>query len=368
MAEEDKGTTSIFGNVDDDLFAEETQAPAQEPAPETPTEPEVETPPETTPEEPQDPVATEEPAEPEATPDETQEAPAAEEPQLIGGKFKTPEDVLLAYQQAERLATQRAQETASLRREQQQIHEALRRSAPILQRAQELMRQQQDPQQELDPQEQDELQRIQSYLGPLVEKQVQERVAPLMERVEAQRAQQGEQVIDSFLATHEQARPTEVQERIVSIINENRFDGQEEIFPPTRENLETALKLATNEDAYQLLQALNMHPEADWVDHAIEASSNPSLKEVVLAVPSLIETEAGMNYARKQAGLSGVVATATANGAEALKAQQEADRKAAHVEKDEGTPEGGAPGRKARDPLEEYVNELDAQKQSIFLQ
>lgn len=350
----------VFSGNMDDLFSDfvETEEAPTEPVTEAP---EAEGQPE--------PVAEQEPAQqleeeapetPEGEAPEPVEAP--EEPQLIGGKFKSQEDLLASYQRAEALATQRAQEAAESKRRADQITHALRQAEPLLRQAAAMQQQPQD----LDELDTTDPQVIQQLIDQRAAALVQEQTAPLIEAQQRQRYEQGMREIETYRAEHPDAVAFEAD--VKSIVDEYRYDEGEEVFPPTKDNLETALTLAQNPQAHSLLQSLNLHPEKEWVQHAVEVTSNPSLQSVVLAHPHVIESEAGMSWARQQAGLPTVVQQAKENAQVAKTHAQTAERKAAHVETGEGSEGDLAPGRKPQDPLEEAFQEAMANdaKGAIF--
>lgn len=356
MSETPEQPPIIDGNMDDlfNDFVETEEAPTQE-ATETPTEGQPEPTEEEAP-----PAEVETPETPEPEAPEPEEAP--EEPPLIGGKFKSQEDVLAAYQNAERLATQRAQEAAEARRRADQITHALRQAEPLLRQAAAMQQQPQDIE-ELDTTDPRVVQQLIDQRAAAI---AQEQTAPLIEQQQRQRYEQGMREIEAYRAEHPEAVAFEAD--VKSIVDEYRYDEGEEVFPPTKDNLETALTLAQNPQAHSLLQSLNLHPEKEWVQHAVEITSNPDLQSVVLAHPHVIESEAGMSWARQQAGLPTVVQQAQENAQVAKTEAQTAQRKAAHVETGEGSEGDLAPGRKPQDPLEEAFMEATANdaKGAIF--
>lgn len=351
---EETGTTPVFNGNMDDLFEdfvdepENTEAPTQETpeAPEEQGQPQAETS-ETAPE-------TQEPEAPEA------EAPAEEQPQLIGGKFKTTEDVLTAFQQAERLATQRAQEAAATRRQYEDLMTRLRQAEPMLRQAAAM--QQQPNLDELDTSDPQVIQQlIDQRAAQIAQAQIAQQLAPVQEQFEAQQEVARQETLKQFRTDFPESRDFDGQ--ILSLFEQwQRDEGNNpdpNAFPPTPDNLRIALKLAQNPKANALLDDLEFHPDRapEWVDRAIEATSNPQLEQIVRAFPRALEDEHAMTWVRQQAGLPAVVQQAQQNAQQAQTQSQEAERKAAFVEKGEGNEGDLAPGRKPQDPLEEALQD-----------
>lgn len=352
MAETPEQPPVFNGGLEDlftEEFAEQPAAETETPQPEAPEAPEQEQPAEPT------------PAQPEAPEPETEETPA-EQPQTVEwGRFKgqTYEDILQQQEDsrknAERMATQRAQEAAEERRQREQLMSALRQAEPLIRQAAAMQQPNLEELDTSDPQVVQQL--IDQRAAQIAQQQVAQQLAPIQEQQERDRYEAGMREIQEYRQAHPDSGTYDSD--VMQIVQDYRFDGQEEIFPPTRDNLETALTLAQNPGARSLLDTLNLHPEKEWVQHAVEVASNPSLQTVVMAHPHVIETDAGMKWARQQAGLPEVVQQAQVNAVtnQALDKQQE--RKAAHVETGGG--EGDlAPGRKPKDPLDEAYQEAIA--------
>jgi hypothetical protein len=356
----DGTTPDVFGGGGDDLFADDfpdqgapeaTETPEQAPA-EQPTEA-PQPAPEATPET------------PEATPEV--EAPSEEQP-LIGGKFKTTDDLLLAYQNSERIATQRAQDAARTRQEVEQLRQRNQTTEQVLRELQPVLEGIQSGAIEAPGFDVENPQQVQALIDRQVEQKLQERLAPIQQQQEQAVVEQRMAEIQAFRSKHPDAAPHE--ESISFVVSEYRYDPdtKEEVFPPTADNLELAYTLATRPDVKALVDEVLDVPDPDVVKRAQEALDNPQLATFVQGMPELILRDQGMALARQLAGMPAVVTNAQDKATEAQKLAAQATRKAAHVEVDsEVSSTGSAPGA-PQDFLAEAVAEIEAQqKKSVFL-
>lgn len=351
----DEGTTSnVFGPTDDSMFA---GIEGQEEAPlvteETPETPEAEAPepePQTEQEQPQ--AEAPAPETPEAAP-EIPEQP--QEEQLYGGKFKTPEQILTAYEHAERLAHERARDAAEHRRRYEELERTLQQAAPALR---EFMQAQQAP---IDPDDPDAVQ-------ALLERERSTMQAELDRRDEERRIEmeqvQTRQAIAQFRSAYPESPAHDMATwDVIQKLQAEAEDG----FPVTPENLEVAYEMATNPQTQVLLDRLDYIPDRETVNNAKEAASNPALTEIAMANPQVLSTSTGMAWARKMAQLPSVVTNAQTNAQQASTQADEAARKAAFVERGEGQQPAAAPGRQPADPLAEALSEhLNQQTKSVF--
>ncbi len=357
------GTTDVFGAGGEDLFAGDFPDPEAPEATETPEAPAPEAPAEQ-PEEAPEPEA---PA-PEETPEQPKaEAPLEEQP-LIGGKFKSTDDLLVAYENAQRMATQRAQSEARTRAQMEQLRQQNAATAQVLKELEPVLRGLQTGEIEAPAGfDVENPQQVQALIDRQVERKLQERLAPLQQQQEQALIETRMAEIQKFRSAHPDATPHE--EAISFVVQEYRFDPDtnEEVFPPTADNLEVAYTLATRPDVKALVDEVLDVPEPDVVNRAKDALDDPNLAEIVRGMPEVLLRPAGMAFARRVAGLPAVVTTAQSKATEAQKQAAEAQRKAAHVEVDqEVSSVGSAPG-KPLDFLDEAVREDQARRRdSVF--
>ncbi len=348
---------SVFGAEEDDLFddfvTEEPEAP-----------PETETPPEPEPETSAEPAGKEQPA-PEPAPEEEVQEPEPEAPKeeqpLIGGKFKNVDQLLTAYENAERRFHEKSQETAEERNKRLALEKAVAEVAPMLR---QMAQQQQEP--TYDP---DDPQQLQQYLdqraAQIADQRVRQYLEPIEQQQEADRLARAQADVQTYRANNPGSEPYDSE--VWEIIQHYQGDEGEKSFPTTPDNLSVALTLAQRPEVRLLVDQSDYIPDHEIVSHAVEAADNPSLLEVIEANPNFLATPKGMAFARKLAGLPQVVQTAKQNASQAQAETRQAERNAAHVETDEGTTLSPAPGKKPQDPLEEYLLEHEAKKQkSIF--
>lgn len=277
--------------------------------------------------------------------------PEAEQPTKYLGKFDSIEAWEAAHRNLESHSTRVSQENARLR-------ETIAEREQMLAQAAQVLQARQGPEDPENPE---------ASVQALINKAVAERLAPVQqqqaERVEQERLAQ----IQAFKSEHPDLPA--YQSDVYQIVQENRFDPEtrEEVFPPTKANLELALQLAKNPQARGLLQALDLHPDPEYVASALEVAQDPNLTKVVMAHPHVMDSEAGMAWAREQAGLPQVVTQAKGAASQAQAQAAEAQRKAAYVEKGEaGAPLDAAP-KQAQDPLEEALfDQINKGSKSVF--
>lgn len=331
-----------------ELFPE-AEAPPQEPEAAEATEPEAvpEPEPEPAPEEP-------EAGHPETAPEP--EAPQPEDTPLFMGKYKTQEAWEAAHRELDQYATRQGMIASEERRKREELEQTLNKAMPAIQAAlqAEQSRRYQAGEEEIDLSDPVALQQ---FIEAQVQKGVTERTSQFTEQQQQEVARTREsQEVDAFrtaYATEQQFFPD-----VVRLMREYQHDGEEEVLPVNKANLETMLTLAREPELKQFIDSAGLVPHPEYIAAAREAIADPNLKEVLAAVPDLMDSEAGMAYARKQA--AALSAMQTASQAPQINAQAaEQDRKAAFVERGEETQQPKAPGRKAADPLEEYVNELE---------
>lgn len=388
-----EGTTDVFGlgtvpsapdGGADELFPEaDAKAPEEQETPQEQVTEETEAEGQPLEEAPQE---EETPTEPEEVTEETETEQAPEEtpeqPQPYLGTWQSREAAEAGVKNLQARMTQAAQEAASHRRARQEMEQMLQQAAPLIQQAMEHQRGQPtqvpsqlppwDPdnpevvQQHVNAQIAQALAQAEQQVDQKVEQRLQEHLTPLQQQQETERLNRGFQEIKEFREAHPDA--SEVESQIADIISEFRYDPEteEEIFAPTRDNLEIAYTLATQPQIKEVLDDLSWHPDPEYVELAKELVANPSLKKIVYAVPDVADRTEGIEWARQQAGLPQVVSQAQQRATQQSAANTEAERRAAYVEKGEETSQGLAPGRKPRDPLEEALFEQQNKADNIF--
>lgn len=272
---------------------------------------------------------------------------------LYMGRYRTPEEVVAAYKNVQRLEARTRQEKEAAEARAAQYEAALRQVATRLQ-AQEEVDEYGQPQQP-DPQQ---LQQWMQQQAVQAQRQAQEQVL----------ASQVTSEIDSFRSTYTDVTPgSDLDQMMAHIItdyqtdNEGRQDHQN--FPVTRQNLEVAYVLARNAPLYDMMQELDLIPTEENLRVAQEATANPAFAQVLKAMPDLVETDEGLAYARQQAQMPAVVATAQ----QQARPNPQAQRKAAFVETGgTGAPAQGAPGKRPMDEVDQAIAAYRSDSQSVF--
>lgn len=281
-----------------DEVASEEEAP-EEPSPEEePTEPLA--------------VAEETPVEPEVSPEEPVEP-------LLLGRYKTPEDLANAYQELRGLQERVSQESHAKDEQIEEMKALLSQAAEALQGPK--TPQAPDPQliawaeqNGIDPQSLPVLQQM-------ADQAAQQRLAPMQEQLEAQKAEAERQAEYQQQVSSVQAFRTKHPEITPNSDEDNRHA---EIFAALREDPQ--IKLQWNEETLEI---------------AYEAAQDPDFYSIIRANPALIDTDEGLDYARWQATLKKGTTVAQT---QVLKKQDQSKRDAAarkaHVETGGASPAG----------------------------
>lgn len=342
------------GSEVDALFAE----------PEPPPQPEVETPAAEVVEAPAEPPVEAQPEAPEAEveteaepapPVAEQEAPAEQPSDSApdGGKwldrFESYEAAKAAYKDAQGWATRESQRRVEAERKAQALEQGLEQIKPLLPQFQQWLAEQQgiDPQ-DVSPQD------VQALARQEAEKIV-------TERDKQRTAQEVTSAIQSFRGAHPEIVGTPLEGDVVRLFGEYREVDPE--FIPNRDNMETIYKVAQDPRVKGVLDTLQLFPDPEFVERAEELVSNPALAKAIYANPHLIESDAGMEWAR------GLVTTppeqVTAPAQQASAQQREEDKKRVFVEPaTSGAPAQAAPGERPNDPWAEVERIAEEDKRA----
>ena len=292
-------------------------------------------------------------------PDGSQAAPE-EGTRKWAKRFETPEAMEAAYEQLRK----------SFDRELQARRRLETRVAAAPQPTPQLPPQQPRPLQAVPDQSQvaEELltdpQRLQQY----IDQQVAARLDQATSQMEqSQRDSELMAVAQDFMAAHPDVLPnSEIDIAINDVFHEFQSDPDgnvvEEYFPPTRENLEVAHELATNPQLRQVVQELDIVPaNASMMQVAREVMADPALRQTLIANPTALDTDEGIQWARNMSRLPGLYSQAAA-GAQPPTAEQQ--RTAAFVETGgTGAPIQSAPGAvpKPKDTFDEALDSWETQ-------
>ncbi len=321
---------SAFGSsFDKEMLAsfldepEEDLGTPDEETPETPPEPEVEpaldevpeeeVPEEEEPEEATAEIAVEEAVEP--------EEPSPEEPgePLLLGRYKTPEELVKAHQELKSLQERVSQESNAKDKQIEEMQALLKQAAEALQGPKQpeapdpaLIRWAEEN--GLDPS-------ILPVLQQMADQSAQQRIAPMQEQIETQKAEAERQAeynaqiaaVQEFRTKHPEVEP-----------NSDEDNRHAEVFSAMREDPSIMLQWS---------------PET--LEIAYEAAKDPDFYSIIRANPALIDTDEGLEYARWQATLKKGTTVAQT---QALKKQDKSKRDAAarkaHVETGGSSPAG----------------------------
>lgn len=293
---------------------------------------------------------------------EQQEPPPEQPERNYAGRYKSVEDLESGYKHIQRLATRSSEQARAQELKNQQLEAALQQAVGLLRQAGVMPDQQQPTQPQAPQQQQRQLpQQPQDLTPQAVQQFIEQQVAQRTDQVQAQavqqlQAQQVSQTIDAFRQKHpDVAAGTELDNYVAEVVKEfqrdvetNRLDPS--LFPVTLENLELAYELATQPQLYDLVMELDMEPDTTNIQLAKEALSDETLRTVLLGDPALIDSEHGVQLARRQAellklplGAQQVAQAAT----QQVTMTPEQQRVAAHVETGgTGAPVTGAPGQR----------------------
>lgn len=373
-------------------LADEPPAAPQEPAPPAapspaggqPTPPEQqpapaggEQQPTPQPSEPQQPPAPQEPAQPEQAPQPTppaegtqepqpgqqpqpsDEQPLAQEPPLLGGRFKSTEEVLDAYQNLrpayDRVQNQLHQERLARQRLEQQFEQV----RPHLEQLQTAQRAQALGEKfdlsQLDGQQ------IAALLDQTVRQEVGQSETRIRQEVEQEITSRTlAETVQGFMGSHPDVLPDGPLDlaigEIVTDFQTDPADGQQkqELFPIHAANLEIAYQLAKEPQLRTMVIDLDVIPNERNLALAQECLQNPALAQEFLANPVLIDTDQGVAKAKQQAQMNQAYSQAvTQAGVQGAQPSPEMARRAAHVETGgAGAPIPGTPGAQPEDEFD----------------
>lgn len=308
----------------------------------------------------------------EGTPPATGDEGAAAEPRKWAGRYESPEALEHGYrhsqrqvsrvqQQLQQIEAERAQE----RQQAEQLRAALEQVAPHLERARQLEAWVQGQVQGLPPEQRpvipvdDPSQLSADEINRLVNQRVQQATEQVRTQTAQEIASQElQRTVATFFESHTDAAPgTPLDTEIGQVIAEFQTDPQgnrrQDLFPITSENLEVAYALAKEPALRDLVIDLDLVPSAETLEIAKEAQGNPALAEVLIANPTALDNDRGLEWARKMASLPGMYQQAAQRATGPTPEQM---RRAAHVETGgTGAPVNQAPGPVPTDEMDEAI-------------
>lgn len=288
--------------------------------------------------------------------------------QILGGKYRTWEDLQTGINNSNKLREQNYQELQRVRSQNQEMLGVFETWKPHVQRMlQETQQQENQPPQEIldeaDPQRQAAM--MQAYIRQEADKiaqaRVREQIAPIQQQQQAQVQMQATSAIEQFRRSHPEVVPHDDTDqaigRFISRLRDTAdtsdpgWDG----YPLTPDGLEAAYRAVRNPRVEAFIDELDLDPR-DYIEIAEEIVQNPTLEETVRAMPHLLDDpERGLSWARRMASYP-AVAQAQGQGQAAATAQTEASRRAAYVESGgTGAPVQQAPGTQPVDPFDEVL-------------
>lgn len=315
-------------------------------APEEPP-PSTEAPPVETPEEPvegtpegTDPEAPE--AEPAGETPPVEGQPEGQEEVLLAGRYRSLPELEEGYTNIQRMQTRTAQELRQERAARAQMEGYLRQVAPLLQ---QFRAQQQGtpaaggaPQTDLDPE-------IVQVVEPLVQRRVAEQMATVNQQLAAQHAEA------------EQTRAAQ---------SANAEIGAFFVAHPEIERNSPA-----DEAVGAVVEEFGMELTSEWFEIAHEVATDPELYRVVRANPAYLDTDEGLDLARRLAAVPRITQGAQGAAASAQATQDAARRQAAikgaHVETG-GSGAPAAPASRPRDEVDEVLALAKNDSKSLFMQ
>lgn len=354
----DEESRALLADTPDHAEPEtEPEAPKQE---ELPTEPEV----------PEWQQVAESETEPEAPEEEAEEEVAEEPRKKYLGQFDDP-DQLEAYALTLRQAeSRRGNEIHQLRTEIEKRDELLQKTAQFFQQNPQVLQALQQPQappmEDFDPT--DPVQ-VQQYVQAEAQRQAQaiaeQKLGEFQSQFEqratqqqqAERQQRWMREVDAFSSQHpDLAEGTPINTRVAELVK-NYMDEVDD-FDINQETLSATYELAKDPSLYAIHEELSLAPSRESLDIVREAAQNPKLYETYRAMPQLLDTPAGIEWARKHAQSVSLeqVTTAQQRASQAQRQQAADALRAATVETGgNGAPVSGAPGDRPRDEIDEMV-------------
>jgi hypothetical protein len=300
--------------------------------------------------------------------------------QILGGKYRTWDDLQNGIDSANRLREQNYQELQRLRSQNQEMMGVFESWKPHVQRLLQDTEQQQQqyPQQileEPDPQRQAQMMQafIRQEADRIAQARVQEQLEPIQQQQAMQFTQQATNAIEAFRRSHPEVRPHDDTDQAIGRFimrlrdtadpEDPDWDG----YPLTQEGLEAAYRAVRNPRVESFIDELDLDPR-DYIEIAEEVVQNPVLEDTVRAMPHLLDDpERGLAWARRMATYP-AVAQGMDQGQAAAAAQTEASRRAAYVESGgTGAPVQQAPGTQPVDPFDEVLDyDRRLRESSIF--
>lgn len=283
-------------------------------------------------------------------------------PRKWAGKYENPEELEKGYKNVQRLHSRTQQQLQAIELQNQQLAAYLEQVKPYLQ---QVMDQQAAlPGHTGEPIDLSEL--TPDQLQAIVNQQVQQATERVRNETRSETSQRVvAETVTQFMASHPDIQEgSELDDTIGELLEEFQRtpDGRRsmDLFPITHQNLDLAYQLAKDENVRDMFLDLDLKPLPQNIAIAQEAAGNPALAEVLLAQPDLVDSEHGMNHARKLAGLPGLYQNAQQQVA--VRTSPEVARRAAHVETGgTGAPISSAPGAVPQ-PVDEFDLVIDAWK------
>jgi hypothetical protein len=299
--ESDEEIASLFG--DDEIEAQEQETPAPVLMEDEPDEEE----------------AAETPLAQEGDEGEPEEEVAGEQPaRLFADRFPSVETLEKSYKELQGAFTRVTQEN----RQMVQMQE--RQTAEIDQIKAFLLQQTMESDPDLAEQWQQ-----QARMDEMMSQRVQEQVAPLQERLQAEAfMREAENVVAAFWRDHD-IRQNDDTDRAIARTMDELVTAGVPLSPANREHLELAL----------------------------EAAQNPALKFELASNPRALVIPGGADFLRQKAGATMQTASGSPSGAQPKPRGTVRRRVEAHVETSgSGQPSGEAPGTKPKDEFDEAAD------------
>ena len=279
----------------------------------------------------------------------TQQAPSQPDPDnpLAGTQFKDVAAVLKSYNEL------RSTYNRTLAEKQRDALEKAQLQAQLEQLSQ--------PQPEaLTPEQAQALLSDPRQLQEYITRQVQAGVQQTTQQVQQQQLQtEIQSVAERFMAKHPDVLPeSPVDQQMGEVIEFFQTDREGnrsyDLFPVTDQNLEVAYSLGTDPTLFQTVKDLDLVPSEENLAIAREANEKPAFKALLMANPSAVDTDEGLEAVRQLAALPGVYQQAQQA---AQPPTPEQVRQAAFVETGgTGAPLASAPGQvPAKDEFDEDV-------------
>lgn len=239
-------------------------------------------------------------AEPQPEGDDGYEDPRLKD--LFGGRFRTFEDLEKGYKNIQRVQSQTFEQARAQRAQLEQYQRAIEQVRPIVeQHLKQRGPSTEDILTETDPDAQ--RRKFEEFIDSKIEEGVAQRLTPLEQQRMAEEAAALSNLTEQFYRQHQIEQGGELDMAMAQMIQDLWQGPQGEDptnFPVTPENLDAVYRTVKDPKVHALIDDLSLDPR-DYVDLAEQVVQNPAVEKLVRAMPALLDSPNGLDWAREQA-------------------------------------------------------------------